>query len=222
MHKRHSPSDQLHQRLVKLGLDDRRYPFRAETEADRPLVRLACDQALHCVNDMIYKQVRDRHSSGLDDDTVNEIVQACRIWLWEKSLPRFDSERGVKLTTFLYRCISNFINQELRKMARHSRGCISVDSIDMALMAPDPSTLTTANIDILEGRAALRAADDILEHPDHYMTAAQAEVFRFMQANPHMSMKDMARALGYRRPSSLSMMVKRIRERITSVDINVY
>jgi hypothetical protein len=64
-----------------------------------------------------------------------------------------------------------------------------------------------------------RLADDILAQPEKYFTKPQCVVLRAIIANPHKSKKQIATELGYRRASSFSMMLRRIKDQIMAMSI---
>jgi len=163
---------------------------------------------------MLYKLVRRRVRSLLDEDQINEIVQKCRIWIWQKSLPKYNTTFGVKVSTFLYRCAVNFINQEVRAILRRAnsrRRIILVDPEVMIQTVQAPSSITDRKIALV--------AQDVQQHPEKYLTAAQVHVFKTIMDNPGVMKKDLAARMGYERPSSLSMMMRRIRERIVAISV---
>ena len=184
-----------------------------EISGNHPISREDNDKILLGIEDMIYKLVRGALQFPLDENDIVEIVQECRVWLWEKSIPKFDPQRGVKMSTFLYRCASNFIQQRLRSMSRAAAGHHDVTMEQTAALAA-----------ALEGDDRIeiqveRAAERVMLHPERYFTATQCRVFYAMTDNPNMRKKDLAVLLGYKRASSLSMMVRRIKERILGLDV---
>lgn len=192
------------------------YPFKAETPADQSRINGEISRVLDGIEDMLYQLARKRAKGQLDDDQVHEVVQKCRIWLWQKSLPKYDAhrERPVKISTFLFRCAANFIKQEMRSVMRHRVSRHRMNYIDPDLML---QTLQAQDTHLDEKIQAV--AEDVLEHPEKYLTGAQVEVFQTMIQNPGMLMKDIAKKLGYQRASSLSMMMRRIRERLCQIDV---
>jgi len=192
----------------------RHYPYRARTKAEQQSLNAVISPIIERVTDMLYKLVRRRVRSLLDEDQINEIVQKCRIWIWQKSLPKYNTTYGVKVSTFLYRCAVNFINQDVRAILRRAnsrRRIILVDPEVMIQTVQAPSTITDRKI--------AQVAQDVQDHPEKYLTAAQVQVFKTIMANPGVMKKDLAAQMGYERPSSLSMMMRRIRERILEISV---
>ncbi len=83
----------------------RRFPFRARNAAERKEIAEKVSGVMVGVEDMLYQLVRKRVQSFMDDDHVQEIVQEAMVWLWQKSLPKYDAWRkpAVKVSTFLFR-----------------------------------------------------------------------------------------------------------------------
>ncbi len=132
------------------GLPGRRFPFLAEQEDDWLLLRDAIDEVVCGVDAMMYQAVR-RLCDDLCDNDVDDLVQECRIFLMEKALPRFDSRNPhqCSLSTFLYRCIYNFLIQQLRHRTVKARRAQTMNFSDWATTAPavkcmDPSFLTVS------------------------------------------------------------------------------
>ena len=192
------------------------FPFRPKDDTDNLRINAAVSTVMASVEDMLYKLVRKRIRGSVDEDEVHEVVQKCMIWLWERSLPKYDAWRvpGVKISTFLYRCAANFISQEVRAFQRRQMTKKRVHLMDPEVMI---QTLRARDTRLDDRISAV--ADDVLAHPAKYLTAAQVKVFKKVTDNSGEMMKDMATTLGYQRPSSLSMMMRRIRERLLEIDI---
>ena len=197
----------------------RRFPFRPRNAEDRKAIAGKVSDIMRGVEDMLYKLARRRVQGLMDEHEVQEIVQGAMIWLWERSLPKYDAWRrpAVKVSTFLYRCAANFINQEVRAIMRRRNSRRRVLLVDPDLMM---QTLHSTQSPLDDKIAAV--AQDVLDHPEKYLTVSQVQVFKTITANPHTMMKDLARELGYQRASSLSMMLRRIRERILEIDVEDY
>lgn len=203
------------------GIANERFPFvpRPGHPEDINFVRDEMDRAIRGVDDMIYYILRDLQLGPVDGDTTDEIVQLVRIQLFQKALPKYDTNRKVvvKLSTYIYACIVNFVRQNLREIYRKSsQSKSSAVTYDSGLVANRAmSTSQDERID----RAVELIAEDIYQHPEKYMTEPQARVFREVQSNPDEMIKDLADRLDYRQASSLSMMMRRIRERVCRLSI---
>lgn len=193
-----------------------RHPFKAKRKQDQGRINGEISKILNDIDKMLFKIARDILPEEVDSDTVHEVVQRCRIWLWQKSLPRYDAWRGVKVSTFVFTCAGNFIRQEKRAMLR------KVKNVEL-LPDGDIEPLTSLReADRTMDRKIEQLSRDIIENPEQHMTPAQSAVFSSMLDNSQMMMKTLANKLGYRRPSSLSMIKRRIRERLTSIPIEDY
>ena len=196
----------------------KRFPFRARTKAEQPLINALVSDALDGVERMIRSLVRRNCQSGrFSEHDIEDIVQMCRIWLWERSLPKYDAWRmpRVKLSTFLYRCVANFVGQEVRRRLNGRPTPISLtDAMSNCLLdqdQPDP---------MVDDRRIEQIAKYIMAHPEEYFTPIQTRVFKALLANPHTKREDLATQLGYTRASPLSMLFRRICDKIMALDIN--
>lgn len=192
----------------------RKFPYRARTGEDQKAINVQVSAILTGIEDMLYQLVRRRVQQTVDEDRVQEIVQRCREWLWLRSLPKYNAWRGVKVSTFLYRCAGNFINQEVRGISRQQQSPARVASVD-----PEVMHQTMYSPDQSLDRRVERVATEVLRNPQKYLTESQVTVFRAITDNPGTQMKDLAKQLGYQRASSLSMMLRRIKERIVDISI---
>jgi DNA-directed RNA polymerase specialized sigma24 family protein len=195
----------------------RKHPFKARTVAERETLNAEISRVLVGVDNMFYDIARGQLPTNTDWDTIEEIVQKCRMWMWKKSLPKYNAWRRpkVKVSTFLHKCATNFIRQERRTLMRRQR--------------PHQGALRQSNLDVNYGgdctvefdidRKVEALANDIIAHPEKYMTASQTAVFKAVVNNPDTMMKDLATQLQYARASSLSMIKRRIRERLANIDI---
>ena len=202
--------------VVGAGTWDPKFPFKPCNAEDSSRINQEVSAILAGIEDLLYQRVRKRSRGQLDEDQVQEIVQRCRIWLWEKSLPKYDAHRvpHVKVSTYLYQCADNFIKQELRSAVRRHISRKKMTYVDPDLMLHTVHAQDTH----LDDRIAV-VAGDVLKHPGKYLTTAQVAVFEAMINSPGVLMKDLAKRLGYQRASSLSMMMRRIRERIAQIDV---
>jgi hypothetical protein len=116
------------------------------------------------------------------------------------------------MSTFLFRCASNFIKQEIRAMARDPfRQHAHIDQTHLCD--------GMAAGDMAEDDAIDAAAEDIIRHPERYFSPPQRRVFLAMIDNGHVKRQDLATILGYNRASSLSMMLRRIKAKIAQIDV---
>ena len=180
----------------------------------KPVTRDEVNAALVGVRDMVSSLVNARLKQMAGDDENEELIQKTMISLWEKSIPKFDPSRGVKLSTFLYDCARNFIATEVRSLARAARPGRRIALISQETMAGLGSK-TEQHVNIIVEKAAA----GIMAHPERHFTARQRTVFRALTKNPLMRRKDLARMLGYKRAGSLSMMIHHICLRLKSVDM---
>lgn len=195
------------------------FPYRATSPEHQIIINGQVSEIMRAVEDMVYQLTRKRARNQVDDDQVNEIVQRCMIWMWQKSLPKYDALRTprVKVSTFIYRCAQNFIKQEIRSIMRGRLSKRRITYIDPDLML---QSLQAQDTTLDEKIHSL--ANDVQEHPEKYLTEAQVAVFNAIVHNKGELMKDLAVKLGYKRASSLSMMKRRIFERIAELDIEEY
>lgn len=153
---------------------------------------------------------------GLCEDDVQELTQRIRIHLWIHAIPLFDPSRNIKLTTFLYRCIENKIKEEIRRLHRLRT---RKKTAPPKLMDDDELTKRAAP-DISLDQRIRELADYITTYPEKFLTDDQSRAFAaVMNAGHNEKLQDIAMKLGYKRNTSFSMMMRRIKDAITDLDI---
>jgi DNA-directed RNA polymerase specialized sigma24 family protein len=193
-----------------------KHPFKARDATHEIVVNSEVSEVLHGVENMLYLLARSQSRGRLKDHEISEMVQECREWLWKRSLPKYDSHRRVKVQTFIYQCARNFFRQHLRASSRSRK---STRRKKIFLVNPEHMLHSLrARSEAIDDRVAV-VAEDVMEHPDKFFTEAQIKVFQVLLQNPNVPKQDLAAMLGYKRASSLSMMVRRIKERIREIDI---
>jgi len=180
------------------------------------LVNAAVDKALNDIEDLLHSVAYKVFRKGLPRSDLEQAVAECRAHLWSYALPRFDASRQAQVSTFCYQCAFLFFLQYRRRIRRTEKSSRRIR------LAPGDgmqylTSLTTASR--VEDHHIERLADDILAQPEKYFTKAQCVVLRAIITNPHKSKKQIATELGYRRASSLSMMLRRIKDQITAMSI---
>ncbi|MCL2646039.1 MAG: hypothetical protein FWD61_03420 [Phycisphaerales bacterium] len=169
------------------------------------------DAILRSVESMIYKIIR-RQAGGYDEEIIQELAQAVRISLWQYSIPRYDPSRGVKISTFLYSCIFRKVRSEIRSINKKQKRQQDRET------RPLHNSIAPAR-DTRQDRKIESLADAIVADPEKFMTRHQAEVFRAIVGGHDTKKQDIATQLGYARPSSMSMILQRIRDAIADIDI---
>lgn len=206
----HSDCNEAH-----LPRADRRYPYKPLTPAEAAEVAAEVGSILHGVERMLYGAARKRLGN---DAAVDDVVQHTRLHLWQTALPKYDAHRvpRVKVSTFIYRCANNIMRDEIRALKARRRRT--------------PDSFTSSGIDASRGcgaaddrldRKVEALAADVLENPERYLRGPeQCAAFRAVTSAPTgMPIKEIARRLGYKRSSSLSTIMHRIRKRIAEIDI---
>ncbi|MCL2641598.1 MAG: hypothetical protein FWD53_12180 [Phycisphaerales bacterium] len=193
------------------------YPYLAMLPEQQLEINREVSALLEEIDDMLYDIARKRLRGIADEDTVQEMVQQCRQWLWQHSLPKYDATLGFKQSTFLNKCAKNYFEQEIRSMRRRRKSKHRTIHVD-------PDVLREAlpyDGGYLDNKIAT-IVDDFLANPRKFLTASQVKVFLAVTNNPDVPMKVLARQLGYKLASSLSTMKRRIRERITQISVEDY
>ena len=193
------------------------FPYLATSPEHQLAINREISQLLDSIDSMLYDLARHRLRGIADEDTVQEMVQECRHWLWQRSLPKFNAALGFKVSTFIHKCAMNYFHQEVRSMKRRRQSHKRTILVDPELLFD----VLPCDGGYLEEKI-LALADEVNAHPEKIMTESQVRVFRTVTDNPHIPMKDLAHQLGYKRASSLSMMMRRIRERVTEIDLEEY
>jgi DNA-directed RNA polymerase specialized sigma24 family protein len=178
-----------------------------------------CQAALVCVDDMLVDMAKriNRVAFHLDLAEVDDLVQDCRLKLWQHSLPRYDlhSRPFTKVSTFVHACARSFYYREFARTARRISRFAAHDALDIHDEAADlfvsPHGVQDAQIEKL--------AERVLSNPWAYLTDRQTEVVLTVADNPEMMKKDLAVMLGYDCPGSLSTIMKRICERLITLEV---
>ena len=187
------------------------YPFAGQDDA----TRRAIDIAVLGVEDLIYKLVREAflRADWADRD---DMAQQVRVHLWNYALPRYDSTRGVKISTFLHTCIKNKIRGFFDKPTKTGRRHRLAATERLYAATEDDLHADEKSQD----RAIEHLAGAIMENPERYgLTTTQGRVLRvIIEAPPGTQMKDIAVSLGYASPTSLSPILNRIKSIIADID----
>lgn len=208
--KRRKPGKRL---SGNYGLSDSQYPFRPREDhpEDEAFIRLEIERVLYGVTDMIYMLVRRRLYTQ-NEDMIEDVAQMVRCNLWEKSLPAFDSHRQVTLSTYLYCCINNFVKREgLRQVRQEAKRETPVDPAVLCAAMDDMGKELDSKVYAL--------AQDIMANPEKYLTRRQSTVLREVLAYEGDHLNVLAEQFDYHQPSSLYMMLRRIRDRIKALSI---
>ncbi|HEY0007092.1 MAG TPA: hypothetical protein VGB55_00065 [Tepidisphaeraceae bacterium] len=154
-------------------------------------------------NRAAFKAMTRRRLAGWQEADVEDLRQDMLAHLCGHSAPRYDQRREVKFLSFLWDCGRYFIGHALRKRrAPH-------------LSLNDSITTSFATDDFADRRIE-RLAADIRLQPERYLTKKQSEVFQELIARPSgEQVKETAIKLKYRQSSSLSMMTRRINDRLS-------
>jgi DNA-directed RNA polymerase specialized sigma24 family protein len=112
---------------------ERRFPYRALTPTEQHSINREAGKILAQVDPALRKMIRKRLPGRADAD---DIAQQVRIAIWNKTLARFDAYRGVKVTTFVIRCIRDLISNEVRKGGKQK---VAMEALPWSAEAPDES-----------------------------------------------------------------------------------
>jgi RNA polymerase sigma factor (sigma-70 family) len=133
----------------------RQFPFRARNPREQREINAEIGELLQAIDPLLYALAKSRMPNVCRAD-LDDAVQGTRLRLWQRSLPRYDAKRGVKLTTFIHRCATNAIADEARKLGRLQEAAATGIDLD-AIATHDP------------------------EVADHHITALAARVRRWPQ-----------------------------------------
>lgn len=140
----------------------------------------------------------------------SDLKSEAMIHLWQKVIPRFDEDRGVKFSSFAYRCVVNFINKKLYTNARKNHltdEMHSTFSFQEYISNDGALGQQLAHVDALIGDKASQ------------LKPREIEVLTILRENPSMTQRDIAAKIGYRHPSSVSMLLKRLRIKIRRMNL---
>ena len=190
-----------------------KFPFKARSQKERASVNARISKLLMGINDMLIGIARDKCPKDFDSNDLDDVVQKTMIHLWQVSLPKYNAWRKpfCKPSTFLFRCAYNYVSQEMRVISRARKTHMLCTGFADLELRQDRDRLLDVRI------AAL--AEEVIRNPERFLTPSQSMVFSTLLDNEGKMMKYLAEILKYRRASSLSMMLRRIKERIAGIDI---
>lgn len=157
-----------------------------------------------------------RNRQDADRADISAVVMA---HLGRHSLPLFDPSKGVKLSTFLYRCAERKASEVNRQGYGRGRRRLAKGRMPSTIGPTTEYYSRAASDQRLDHRIEAVAAA-VQQHPEKYLTAAQAKFFRTIQAAPPGTMqKNLLAAVGIKNEPEFSDMLRRIKDRITAISI---
>jgi RNA polymerase sigma factor (sigma-70 family) len=169
------------------------------------------DLALEKTNQIledIHKMVWDIiHGYNLSHDVKQDICQEAMIFLWQSIIPKYDETRGAKFSSFAYRCVVNFINKKIKILNRRRLNTISVDSEKLEGMA-------SYEHDVCFDDDPRGKLEELIDFNEGKMSEKEKTVLRLMRDVPHITQREIADIVGFKHPSAVSMLLKRVRKRI--------
>lgn len=160
----------------------------------------------------IRKQFRyddNRHVDKIDD------IESFIIRQLLASLPKYDARRGAKISTFIYFTMT----EAAVGWVRHTKTKRFKRNAHKQLTDEITVHLTHVRHDGEEKIEAI--SDDIMAHPERYMTTRQAAIFKAYAdpKNHGILLGDLSKKLGYATQASLSMLIARLRDRLSRIDL---
>jgi hypothetical protein len=187
---------------------------------ERAEATIAIDEVLQGIQRMIHKLSfvgsRNHHCQNMRQD----LTQLANLHLAGHCLPRYDRLRGIKVTTFLHKCLGRFFAGKRRSEGRHfASKRYQRAPKTMRLTDPLRQTLQVKSNDTPESRFVEAVADYVIQHPEDFLTRAQAAILGQLLANDGMQMQELSKRLGYNKPTSFSTILRRIKDRVSDIDI---
>lgn len=162
---------------LSLPLAQRRFPYRPASAtqvgnrcagAEHAEANQAITEALNSVRDMVWHLIL-KSASGWPQHELDDLAADTLAHLCIDSLPRYDSRKKIKVTTFIYSCASRYIYKRIRKH-EHVISGISVDPYVESCRADEPESITESD------DPQIIAALDIIRHPKGYLDPLEARV----------------------------------------------
>lgn len=185
-----------------LPLAQRRFPFRPLNEVEVAEVREAAGLAIMAMWPAIRKHCRRYLPSSRGGHDLEDAAQNVALHIFTHSLPRFDAHRGVKLSTFLYRCIWQ---------AAFAEG-------DKAKSRPTLSTMPGQSIDRFatnqesqENRVVERVIEDIAADANQLLNHRHADLI--LQARDELTCTEIGEQIGLKLASTVSTVKWQLRQR---------
>ena len=142
-------------------------------------------------------------------ETQKDIKQEAMIYLACKVIPKFNPALA-KFSSFAYRCVTNFINRRLQRDVRRGTRDLAAAERYHGKIAErtDLGPLT------LEGECSEILVNITSGADMAIMKGKELMAIMLIMENPYITQRNIARKLGYKRPSAVSMMLLRMRKRL--------
>lgn len=194
-----------------IGLCDRRYPFRAESDADRTALQDSIAAVITWAARVVQRLcggVRKRR--GWSAESREDTAQNILIDLLEVSLPKFDLEdlRAARLETFLWHCMVNSLRSHLKKLKR-DRFNYSEPMTPAVVAEQRGQDLDDAVDDVAIGRIAAK----VIQAPEQFLSARDAAFLRLWLDRQGATQRELAATLGLSSRQIVSNRLERIMRR---------
>lgn len=177
-----------------------RHPFRIQPGETTDAHRQRMGEAIEGITPFMWLTMHRWRVPGHDaEDAIQEVC----LNLLRKTLPAYDISRPAKPSTYLMLCARRELSRVVKKMWR---------------MNPALNDCNFENIpghDMAEAIVVERRIDKVIANHAQYLTKNQLKVWGQVQAiKPGGHLLPLAETNGYNQPSSLYMILKRIKERM--------
>jgi DNA-directed RNA polymerase specialized sigma24 family protein len=218
-HRSNRPKTQSRLDSRPYGIQGQIFPFRPrepkeQFPGDPAFIQAEINAVLIGIDDMIWQQARSwQRTCGISEEDTEDVTQSVRMNLWQRGLVNFSTAYDVKLTTYIHACIHNYVKQAVRDIKRRQ------DRSPEASSSPELAADELLSVDTEWDDKVYEIADDVIVNPEKYLTPKQAVVFRLLMDNPNALIQDLAGVMSYSQASSLSMMKRRIKDRLKEISI---
>jgi hypothetical protein len=209
-------------------LSQRRYPFRpvhpsqadaATVLRERAEATAAINEALMGIENMVHR-FSFRATKKANPEHRQDLVQLALIHLTRCTLPRYDQFRGCKVSTFVFRCLGRHFGTIIRAESRRENSKVLARRpktlrLSSSTIARTPSRST----DTPTSTFAELVAEQVVTNPELFLSRTQANVLRQLLIDDGKPKKDTAKTLNYKRASSLSMIIRRIKHELREIDV---
>ncbi len=179
---------------------------RVKKKRLRQLTAEENNKILLSVDSMVWSII-GKYKNVLHED-MKDIKQDILLHLVDKIIPRHDPEIS-KFSSFAYRCIVNFINRRLRRDRRRvEKECMAAHMHYSKIFERDSMEPLTQNGEYSE------IINGLTREEFGEMKGKELKAIVIMVDNPFITQKTLAKKLGYKHPSAVSMMLIRMRKRL--------
>ena len=170
------------------------------------------DRILRSIEAMIWSIISSFH--GLEHEDKNDLKQDVLLYVYSELMPKYESNRGAKFSSFAYKCIVNFIRRRMYMKKR----------MEMAFIASIPEYYDrfghgVKTMSAVVATEKINALVELLKRRNHPFSVKERAVIAILHDNLDITQREVARIMGYSHPSAVSMIISRMRKKMKTEQI---